>query len=76
MKAVAKLPAIYIRKDFSVFIAMDMSGHHKNLASLEISCCELLGFNVGDVQQTGLAGRIAIWFRSESCPSELIIVLF
>ena len=53
MKAVPKLPALYIMKDYSIYMAMDMDGAHKTMASLSLTPCELLGFNVGEIQKTG-----------------------
>jgi len=54
VKVVPKLPALYICKDYSIYMAMDVDGPHKNLASLALSPCELLGFNVGEIQRSGV----------------------
>lgn len=53
VKATAKQPALYIDKDFTVYMAMDMSGAHKNCASLTVEPGELLGFNLGEIQRAG-----------------------
>ncbi|CAK9104678.1 Uncharacterized protein SCF082_LOCUS48825, partial [Durusdinium trenchii] len=52
VKAVPKLPALHIMKDYTVFMSLDMDGVHKNTSTLSIGPCELLGFNIGDIQSS------------------------
>ena len=55
VKATPKLPALYIMKDWTIYMAMDTSatGVHKSLSSLTLEPCELLGFNIGEIQRSG-----------------------
>jgi len=55
VKATPKLPALYVMKDWTIYMGMDTSanGVHKNLSSLTLEPCELLGFNIGEIQRSG-----------------------
>lgn len=57
VKATAKQPALYIDNNFTVYMTMDMSGVHKNCASLTLEPGELLGFNLGEIQRGGPASK-------------------
>ena len=47
MKAVRHLPAVFVMKNYDIFIALDEAIHKSS--SLQLEPLELLGFNVGEV---------------------------
>ena len=63
VKATPKLPALYITKDWAIYMGMDTSatGVHKNLSSLTLEPCELLRFNIGEIQCSGPLLGFSTW---------------